>query len=130
MNINIDVKDVFKHKLIKYASVGIINTIFSYTIFSILIKIGLQYYSAAILCSLCSILFNFKTIGHLVFKNADNKLIFKFFLVYAITTTLNILLLDVQLKLNINIYLASAVLLMPLGLLSFILNKTLVFKEA
>ncbi len=114
----------------KYAFVGILNTAFSYALFSLLIKIDLQYYSAAIICSLCSILFNFKTIGHLVFKNTDKKLLYKFFIVYAITTSLNIFLLDVQLKLNINIYIASAILLMPLGLLSFALNKILVFKEA
>lgn len=119
---------IYKPKFIKFASVGILNTIFSYSIFCILIHIGLQHYSAVILGSLISIIFNFKTLGHLVFKNYKNKLIVKYFLVYTIMTTLNIILLDVELKLNINIYLASAILLMPLGFISYLLNKNLVFK--
>lgn len=117
-------------RLIKFSCVGVVNTLFGYSMFSLFIFIGFHYPSAILMSAAISILFNFKTIGHLVFNNCDNKLMCRFLFVYALIAALNILLLDCELKLKINIYIAGAILLMPLGLLSFILNKNLVFKES
>ncbi len=112
----------------KYACVGVMNTIFGYSTFTLLIMSGLHYQIAVIVGTILSIFFNFKTIGKIVFKNKNNMLVFKFLLVYIIIATLNITFLDLEIKMKINVYLAGALLLVPLGTLSFVLNKTLVFK--
>lgn len=117
-------------KFIRYICVGLMNTLFGYSIFSLLIYLGVHHTSAVILSAIVSIIFNFKTLSHIVFNNCDNKLICRFLLVYVLIATLNIVLLDCELKLKINIYMAGAILLMPLGLLSFVLNNKLVFKES
>ena len=115
-------------KFVKFVCVGAINTLFGYTMFSLLIKLGLHYQLAVIFGTVLSIMFNFKTIGKLVFNSSDNKLVLRFIMVYCVLAAINILLLDVELKLKINVYIAGAILLLPLGILSFVLNKTLVFK--
>ena len=114
---------------LRFACVGTLNTIFGYSMFTMFIMTGLHYQFAVILGTIISILFNFKTIGHLVFKNPSNRLVLKFLLVYLFIAVLNIMLLDIELKMKINIYMAGAILLVPLGMLSFILNKTIVFRK-
>ena len=67
---------------IKFLAVGVLNTLFGYGIFALLLFIGLHYAVASILATICGVLFNFKTTGTLVFNNNDNRLIFKFISVY------------------------------------------------
>ena len=111
----------------KFLVVGLVNTIVGYSIFSFFIFINLHYALASLLATLLGILFNFKTTGVLVFKNRDNSLIARFFLVYAVVYILNIISLKFFNDLNINMYLSGAILMVPLAVLSFILNKKFVF---
>lgn len=122
-------KKLTDNNFFKYVTVGTLNTIFGYGVFSSLIFLGLHYPYAVILGTIISVMFNFNTIGRLVFKNYNHKLITRFVLVYTIIAALNIILLEVAVSHHISVYLAGAILLMPLGSLSFILNKTLVFKQ-
>ena len=63
---------------VKFVLVGILNTAFGYLVFALLLFLGLHYTLAVILSTIAGVLFNFKTTGTLVFKNHNNKLIFKF----------------------------------------------------
>jgi putative flippase GtrA len=116
-----------KNKLIRFFIVSGINTIFGYGLFALLIFIGLYYPFALLISTISGILFNFKTIGALVFKNHNNRLIFKFFGVYGITYLCNLAGLALLKSFEINIYLAGAILIAPIGLLAFVLNKEFVF---
>lgn len=113
-------------KIIRFLIAGSINTMFNYLLFVGLIAVGLHYSLAVLLCTAFSILFNFKTFGKFVFNNSDNRLIFKFITVYALLYCINVLTLG-NLKHFMNIYLASALLIPPLALLSFLLNSRFVF---
>lgn len=113
---------------IKFILVGILNTIFGYCVFALLLYLGLHYSFAVVLSTILGILFNFKTTGCLVFKNKENKLIFKFFAVYAIICSINILLLRTAEVFHVNLYLAGFVSTGLMAILSFILNKNWVFK--
>lgn len=117
-------------KFCRFTCVGTLNTLFGYSVFSLFVYLGFYHSSAVIISTMISILFNYKTIGNFVFKDCNNKPILKFLLVSALIAVLNILLLDVEVKLKINVYIAGAILLLPLGLLSFILNNKLVFTES
>lgn len=113
---------------LRFLVVGGINTVFGYGVFALLILLSLHYVIAALLATICGILFNFKTTGTLVFKNRDNRLIFKFFGVYLITYLLMISLLKVFDLYGVGSLVAGAIIVLPLAVVSFLLMRKFVFK--
>jgi len=120
---------IFDSQLTRFLFVGGINTLFGYSVYAFLIFINVHFTVAAFISTVLGIVFNFKTTGRLVFKNKDNSLIVKFAAVYGITYLANIVCLYFFHSLSIDLYIAGAVLIVPMGLLSFILNKVLVFRR-
>lgn len=119
---------LIKIQFIRFLIVGFINTIFGYGVFSFFVCIGLHYFLAALLGTVLGVLFNFKTISTLVFNYHNNSLIIKFIGVYVIIYILNIVGLYLLNLYGINTYISGAVLILPLAVLSFLINKKLVFK--
>lgn len=113
---------------IKFLFVGTLNTIFAYSLFAFLIFIKLHYSLAAVICTIIGVLFNFQTTGKIVFKNSKNSLLFKFIGVYSITCLLNIIFLRIFNSFHFDMYLAGAILVLPMAFLAFSLNKRFVFK--
>ncbi len=122
------IKETLKNRFIIFLIVGGINTLFGYGIFCLFIFIGINYAVAALLATVCGVLFNFKTYGKIVFRSNDNKLIFRFFIVYGILYLFGVTILTI-LKPYYSIYLIQAVFLIPMALLSFLMNKNMVFKS-
>lgn len=118
-----------KKQLLKFLSVGVMNTVFGYSLFAILIYIGLHYTLAVLMGTVIGLIFNFKTTGKIVFDSTDNRLIGKFFIVYGIIYVCNIIGLYFLGKMSIDIYISGALLIVPLALLSFVLNKKYVFRR-
>jgi len=124
-----------KHTFIRFLLVGVLNTAFSYLLYASLILIGLKYLLAFSISYVAGVLFNFQTIGRLVFKNKSNKLLFRFVGVYVVIYLLNAEGLRIADALNINIeyktkmLVASAILVVPMAMVSFVLNKLFVFRE-
>ncbi len=116
-------------KFVKFLFVGVINTLFGYTIFTLLIFLKLDYRFALLIATICGVLFNFKTIGILVFETKSNRLIIRFFAVYLSIYLLNIGSLQITNFLGINVLLAQAILLLPLAIVSYFLNKRFVFNS-
>ena len=114
-------------RFFKFLLVGILNTLFAYTIYALLITIGLNVNLALFLQYIAGVLWNFKTTGALVFKNSDNKLLLKFILSYFFTFLLNSVLLKFLIS-YVNGYIAQAVLVMPIAVISFLIFKFWVFK--
>ena len=76
---------------------------------------------------ICGILFNFKTTGTIVFKNRNNRLIFRFFGVYLTTYVLNYGLLRLLESVGIGRLVGGAIIVLPLAILAYLLNRRLVF---
>jgi putative flippase GtrA len=129
------VKFIKKHTFIRFLLVGVLNTAFSYLLYASLILIGLKYLLAFSISYVAGVLFNFQTIGRLVFKNKNNKLLFRFVGVYVVIYLLNAEGLRIADALNINIeyktkmLIASAILVVPMAMVSFVLNRLFVFRE-
>ncbi len=117
------------HKFVKYILVGVVNTIFGYSLFALFIYLGMHYSLAVLFSTLMGIIFNFKTTGSLVFNSNNNALIYKFFVVYAITYGLNVMGLNLLIKFDFNTYLAGMLMLVPTTIISFLLNSEVVFRE-
>jgi putative flippase GtrA len=116
-------------QLLRFFVVGGLNTVFGFTVYSILILLHLHYVLAALLGQICGALFNFKTTGTIVFKNKDNRLIFRFFAVYLVTYLITIGLLKLFHVYHIGSLVAGAIIIVPIASLSFFLNKRFVFNR-
>ncbi len=117
-------------KFFKFLFVGFLNTLVSYMLYAFFITIGLIPNLALFFQYILGVLWNFKTTGVIVFKNHNNKLIFKFIGTYIITFFINSVLLNIlAVQIELNEYLSQALLVLPVALLSFLLFKFWVFKE-
>jgi len=116
-------------QIIRFFVVGGLNTLFGYTIYSILILISVHYSIAALISTVIGVVFNFFTTGRIVFKNHEFKLIFKFVIVYGIIYVVNFGFLSVFDYYKFNMIVAGAILLIPIAVLSYLLNKIIVFNK-
>ncbi len=116
-------------RFILFLFVGGVNTLFGYSVFVLLTFLQLAPSLALLLSTVAGVLFNFKTTGGIVFANRNNRLIVKFVLVYSLLYGINLSLLKVLMATGLGVYVASASLVIPMALLSFILNKRFVFSE-
>ena len=119
---------LYSNQYIRFIFVGGINTLFGYGIFALFIFLKFNYTLAALFTTILGVLFNFKTVGLIVFKNKSNILIIKFICVYSLSYLLYIGLLSIFNYFKISNYIAGAILILPLSVFSFILNKIFVFK--
>ena len=116
-------------EFIRFVLVAMLNTLFGYGVYTLLVYCGMHFSLATLISTILGVLFNFKTYGILVFKNSSNKLIFRFVLVYCVVYLCNIGGIALLKTLGISSYLAGAVMLVPVGLLGFILNKIFVYSQ-
>jgi putative flippase GtrA len=114
-------------RLVRFLIVGGLNTFVGYSIFSLLLWLGLHYSLSSAISTVLGVLFNFKSTGSLVFKSSDNRKILRFVLVYAIVYGVNVAGLAVLLHLGIGAYQGGLVLILPLALLAYCLNARYVF---
>jgi putative flippase GtrA len=120
---------VFSFSLARFLFVSGLNTLFGYGLFALLIYMKIEYQTALLMSTILGVLFNFKTTGSIVFGNGNVKLIFRFIFVYAIIYIINLFGLKILISKNFNIYISMLILLTPMALLSFILNKKFVFHD-
>ncbi|MBR5778528.1 MAG: GtrA family protein [Bacteroidales bacterium] len=116
-------------EFIRFVLVAMLNTLFGYGVYTLLVYCGMHFSLATLISTILGVLFNFKTYGILVFKNSSNKLIFRFVLVYCVVYLCNIGGIALLKTLGMSSYLAGAVMLVPVGLLGFILNKIFVYSQ-
>lgn len=128
---------VFTPQFIRFILTAILNTAFglfvNYVflyIFEHLLKLNHAYVVSNFLATIVSILFNFKTYGILVFKNKNNKLLFRFLMVTSFTYLLNIGgIALLEYFGSHNNYLNLTLMAIPVGILNYILNKHFVYTD-
>ena len=121
------IRKLWAIQILRFFAVGGVNLAFGYAAFAIFILFGLPKELAAFFSTICGILFNFKTTGTIVFRNKNNRLIFRFFGVYLFTYLLNIGLLEVFEYFGVGPLVAGAIIILPVSLLGFFMNKRFVF---
>lgn len=113
----------------RFLLVGVLNTVFGYGCFSILLYAGLHYSFALLIATGLGVLFNFKTNGVMVFKSSDNGLIWRFIAVYAFVYIVNVVGIEAFCQLGFTPYWGGAVLVLPMAVLAFFLQKRFVFSN-
>lgn len=117
-------------QFVTFLFVGVLNTLVGYGLYAFFVWLGFNYIFAPLCANILGVLFNFKTIGGIVFKTSDRRLIGKFFGVYGIVYVCNVLGLKIFALCGVeNMYISGAALVLPMALLGFSLNKKWVFKK-
>jgi len=130
---------IFRHYVTKYIMqtqrqltnfiiVGVINTLFGYSLYAFFIFLGFPYPIALFLATCIGVVFNFKTVGKFVFSSKTNDHFLKFIMVYGGVYAVTVVLIKImELYIN-NLYLASLVAIGASSVLTFVLNKYIVFR--
>ena len=119
---------LFKYTWLRFLLVGVLNTLVGYGLFSFFIFLDLHYSIAVLYSTILGVLFNYKSIGKLVFNTHNNDRIYHFIGVYIFLYLLNVASLWGLSFIGLeNMYVAGAILLAPLAIISYALNKSFVF---
>jgi putative flippase GtrA len=112
----------------RFLLVGVVNTAFSYLVYAALIFLGVNFALANLGAVVLGIVFSFKTQGTLVFNNPSHHLLLKYAVFWFVIYLCNIGLIKLLLSLGLNAYAAGALALPPIVLVSYVLQKYVVFK--
>ncbi|MEY3287823.1 MAG: hypothetical protein RLZZ419_65, partial [Pseudomonadota bacterium] len=83
----------------RFISVGLLNTAVGYAIYGILILLTIPYLLALLMATIMGVIFNYFSIGRLVFKSRGGLRIFgKFITAYAVVYGINAMALDALIK--------------------------------
>lgn len=127
VNNRISLAAVLKWRFIRFLVVGGINTAFGYCMFSAFLWVGLNYALALFFATVLGVFFNFQTTGRLVFGSKNYGLIWRFFCVYGVTYCVNLAGIFILGLAGVGHYAAGALMLAPIVVLSYLLNRRLVF---
>ena len=114
-------------RFIRFLAVGVLNTAFGYGVFVACLWLGMHYALAGAVSTVLGVLFNFKSMGGLVFRSKGNRNLPRFLAVYAVIYLVNLLALGVMLHFGIPEWLGGLILLLPSAILSYVLNRQFVF---
>ncbi|MBR4924286.1 MAG: GtrA family protein [Prevotella sp.] len=119
-----------KNKFIRFIFVGVLNTLFGYGVYCLMILLGCSYIWATLISQVLGVLFNFITTGNLVFENNDKRLIFKFVLSYIITYFINIgVNKGLQIWFDCNQYVSGFGAILVSAISSFFILKLFVYRK-
>ncbi len=113
----------------KFLIAGIINTVFFYTLYALLIYLEYSYYVAIIGANSVGIIFSFKNFGIRVFDSNDNRLLWKFIAAYLFLISFYTLIVSLFRAIGMNDYVAGLLGLLPHIPLSYIINKNFVYTK-
>lgn len=118
-------------RIIKFLSVGVLNTAFGYAAYTILIYINVPYLTALLVATIAGVTFNYFSIGRLVFEAKGGIAVFaKFIAAYGLVYGVNAVGLELSIKhLQLNPYLGQALCVPPSVLLSWLLMNYWVYKN-
>lgn len=116
-------------QLLRFLLVGGLNTAVGYGLFAIFVWAGLAYPIAIGLATVLGVAFNFQSTGRLVFGGAPLSLLLRFVAVYVVVYLLNVSAVGGLLRLGMGVYLANALVILPMALVAFVLQRKFVFAK-
>jgi putative flippase GtrA len=118
------------NRFIRFVLVGVLNTAFGYGVYCLMIWIGVPYWWATLISNVLGVLFNFKTIGVLVFENPNNRLFFRFVSCYILAYLLNVGIIYLLTRFaGLNDYWSGLIATPFVALFSFFYQKLFVFNH-
>ena len=116
------------HRFIRFMVVGLVNTVFSFSVYAISTYCGAPTSLAVLIANVLGVFFNFRTTGRFVFRKNDHRLIPQFIAVYILMYFLGVAGIKLLLSWGINRYLAGAMMAIPTAVVSFLMLSLFVFR--
>ena len=131
MNRQFDIRTLSNHRIFRFLSVGVLNTVFGYAVYAVLLFVNVSYLTALFIATGAGVIFNYFTFGQLVFHGHDGRLVFrKFIITYLIVYIINAVLLDIlNRKFLCGPYVAQIICIPLSVLLSWMLMNRWVYKN-
>lgn len=111
----------------RFLIVGGLNTAAAYGFYAACVAIGLHHQAALGVSWVLSTTFNFFSYGHLVFRNGDLRLVFRFFACYLLVLVVNATCLEVLVRLEAGPYLGQMLAIPLVAGTAYALQRFLVF---
>ncbi len=118
------VRWTLEQRLVRFVIVGGINTLFGYGLFTACYLITHHRQMSMVVGTVLNVLFNYFTTGRFVFANKGLRAMLPFFAGYAVLLPINMVALEVVVRLGVPTLLAGILLLPPMVLLSYVINPT------
>lgn len=119
---------VLKRRGFKFLAAGVLNSIFGFVVFGIASYAGAKTWQALLCSNAAGIIFNFYTIGGVVFRDMSRNSFFKFVTAYGMLFFVNIKCIEFLAPiLSNNRVSAQALLTPPMATLSYITMSFWVF---
>ena len=119
-----------RSEALRFLFIGIINTVFYYALFALLIYANLDYRLAVLIATVVGVFFSFHNFGKYVFDNQNKSLIYRFIFNYILIYFFNIYIIGVMNDiLFFNFYISGFIALFPSTLMTYMLNKYFVFNK-
>ena len=124
-------RSLFDRRILKFLGTGVLNTIFGYAIYALLIFVTVPPLFALLTATVVGVVFNYFSFGRLVFQGHGGRLVFaKFVLAYGVIYAANAALLGtLTSEFLLNAYVAQAICVPPSVLLSWLLMNYWVYKK-
>jgi putative flippase GtrA len=131
MNFQSGTRRLLDPRIIKFLFAGIINTIFGYAVYAILIFVNLPYLTALFVATVAGVIFNYFSFGRMVFSSQGGWQVFaRFVIAYSVVYVINAFLLMVLTKdFYFNPYVGQVICLPLSVLLSWLLMNRWVYKK-
>lgn len=131
MNRQFDIRVLSNHQIFRFVSVGVLNTVFGYAVYAILLFVNVPYLTALFIATFAGVIFNYFSFGRLVFHGHDGKYVFvKFIITYVIVYITNAVLLDILTRKFLFSPYVGQIICIPLSvLLSWLLMNKWVYKK-
>ena len=110
--------------------VGGLNTVVGYGLFAGLILLGAGKTLALVVATCLGVLFNFKSIGRLVFKDGGGRRLPRFIAIYFVQFLTNLAGLEALERIGLGPLVSQLILLPPLAVASFLMMQRFVFRPS
>jgi putative flippase GtrA len=114
----------------RFLITGIFNTVFGYAVYGLAIYMGLHFGLALLLATHVGVIFNYFTYKTYVFKSKNERVFILFAAAYAIVYAVNYIGISFLKSFGYSSYMAALIMLPLSVMLSFVINKKVVFKNA
>lgn len=115
---------------VRFLFVGGLNTLIGFLLYSAFFLVIHRRLTAVVASTAAGMLVNFFTTGRLVFANRNYRALVPFCVGYGLVLGANLLALSALARLGVGALLSQAIALPPLVVLSYLMNRYVIFARA
>lgn len=117
-----------RHLALRFLLIGLVNTGFSTLVFMLLLYLGFGIELGSALALMLGVLFSYYSQGTIVFRHRSVGAFVRFVIAWTLIYFANLMEIRLLIWLGLNVYAAGALAALPTTLVSYFVQKQLVFR--